>query len=347
MNAWWRSWGPGWFSPGFGIDLGTANTVVAGPGRGVLLNEPSVMATRADGDRRGELVTVGRAARELIGRSPVGMTTIRPLRDGVITDLQTAKTFIAAIIKRVPRQAWELLPPHAVIGIPWGATALERRALAEAVEEAGIPHVDLVPEPIAGALGSGLDPMAPRAHMVVDIGGGTAEVTAFCFGGLLAARSSKIAGDEMTTAVHQYLKQEHKLLVGELFAENLKFQLHRDGSGPELTAEGRDLVSERPKVVRLDPRRLEQALKPTIDSIVEALAECVEDLPPEAVADVMLEGILVFGGGSLLAGFQERLAEAFGFKVIRADNPLTCVAEGAAACLKNPSIVQAYGAPAS
>lgn len=333
-----------WIQAGYGIDLGTANTVVAATDGTLLLNEPSVMVVKAEGDHKGQLVTVGSAAKALVGRTPVGMATVRPLEDGVITDLQTARTFIVAILKRVKRHPWQIVPPRAVIGVPWGATELEKRALIEAVEEAGVGHVDLVPEPIAGALGSGLNPLETRARMVVDIGGGTAEVTAFCFGGILAARSCRTAGDEMTLAVNQYLRVEHKLMVGELAAENLKMQLSRNGSGPRsFRAEGRDLSSDRARTVELSADELDAALRPVTDSIIQALASCLQDMPAQAVADVMQDGVLVFGGGSLVGGFGPRLEEAFGFTVHQAERPLTCVAEGAAMCLRRPEIAKAFG----
>jgi rod shape-determining protein MreB len=272
------------------------------------------------------------------------MATVRPIRDGVITDLETARAFILSILRRVTRRPWERLRPHAVVGVPSGATTLERRALVEAVEEAGVGRADLVPEPIAGAVGSGIDPLSRRAHMVVDVGGGTAEVTAFCYGGILASDSSRVAGDEMTLALHQYLRQSHQVLVGELTAEDLKMHLRRpaDGTTP-LSVEGRHLLTGRPAVLTLDPDEVAEALKPTVDGIIEALAACLDDLPPQASGDIMQDGVLAFGGGSLLEGFERRLEEAFGFSVRLAARPLTCVAEGAAAILSQPDIAAAYG----
>lgn len=328
------------FSRGFGIDLGTANTVVCKPPRQIVLNEPSVMVMSANGSR--EPVLVGREARELMGRTPVGMVTVRPIRDGVITDLQTARAFIVAILRRAFRNPWERIRPHVVVGVPSGATSLERRALVEAVEEAGGGRVDLIPEPVAGAVGCGIDPLAPRAHMVVDVGGGTAEVTAFCFGGILASQSCRIAGDEMTIALHTYLRQEHQFLVGELTAEDLKMRLRAgDGNGP-LIVEGRDLVTGRPRMLSLDTAEVAEALKPTVDGIVEALATCLGEIPPQAVGDIMQDGVLAFGGGSLLRGFETRLEEVFGFRVHHAERPLTCVAEGAAALLDQPRVIAAF-----
>lgn len=334
----------GWFSSEFGIDLGTANTVVCRPSGAIVLNEPSVMVIRTN-DRRHALL-VGTPARELIGRTPVGMATIRPIRDGVITDLDTARAFIVSILRRVTRRPWERLRPRAIVGYPSGATGLERRALIEASSEAGVGRVDLLPEPIAGAVGCGIDPLSRRSHMVVDVGGGTAEVTAFCFGGILTSKSSRVAGDEMTLALHQYLRQSHQLLVGELTAEDLKFHLRTttaNGSEP-LIVEGRDMVTGRPNLVSLDAAEAAEALGPTVDGILEALAACLEELPPQASGDIMQEGIVAFGGGSLLAGFERRLEETFGFSVRLAERPLTCVAEGAAMALAKPDVVAAFGA---
>jgi rod shape-determining protein MreB len=333
--------GVGLFSVGYGIDLGTANTVVCRAKGAIVLNEPSVMVVRTDNHR--EALLIGSAARDLLGRTPVGMATVRPIRDGVITDLNTARAFVISILRRVTRRPWERVRRRCVVGVPTGATSLERRALVEAVEESHVGRVDLIPEPIAGAVGCGLDPLSRRAHMVVDVGGGTAEVTAFCFGGVLATKSSRIAGDEMTTALHQHLRREYHLLVGELTAEDLKFRLRNpDGPGP-LMVEGRDLVSGRPALIALEPDELSDALSPTVNGIVEALAACLADLPPQATGDIMHEGVLVFGGGSLLQGFEGRLEDAFGFPVHYSDRPLTCVAEGAAKILSRPDVLAAYG----
>jgi rod shape-determining protein MreB len=330
------------FSRSFGIDLGTANTVVCRPPRTIVLNEPSVMVVGIDG-HKWEPILVGRDARELMGRTPVGMTTVRPIRDGVITNLETARAFIVAILRRAFRHPWERVRPHVVVGVPSGATSLERRALVEAVEEAGGGRVDLIPEPVAGAVGCGIDPLAPRAYMVVDVGGGTAEVTAFCFGGILASQSCRVAGDEMTIALHSYLRQEHQFLVGELTAEDLKMRL-RNGNGSigPLVVEGRDLVSSRPRLLSLDTDEVADALKPTADGILEALAVCLEEIPPQAVGDIMKNGVLAFGGASLLHGFDLRLEETFGFTVHHAERPLTCVAEGAAVLLSRPRVIAAF-----
>src|SRR5215831_17971056 len=259
--------GNGWLGSGFGIDLGTANTVVCHPRRGIVLNEPSVMVVRAEGKRSRPLL-VGQAARELIGRTPVGIATVRPLRDGVITDLESARAFIVAVLRLVARRPWDRLRPRA-----------------------GIGKASLIPEPVAGAIGSEVDPLEPRAHLVVDVGGGTAEVTAFCFGGVLAHRSCRVAGDEMTIALYQYLRQEHGIVVGELTAEDIKLRVGCDEGG-SLVVEGRDAATGRPRLVTLAAQEVVEAIQPTSDGIIHALANCLEDLPPQTVSDIMGEGVL-------------------------------------------------------
>jgi rod shape-determining protein MreB and related proteins len=330
---------------GFGIDLGTSNTVVCHRRTGIVLDEPSVMVVRTENrlnhGRRVTPLMVGHEARALIGRCPVGLAAVRPLHDGVIIDLESARAFIVAILSRITAHPWQRFRPRAVIGVPAGATALERRALLEASEEAGIHRTQLVPEPIAGALGCGINPLEPRAHMVVDVGGGTSEVTGFCYGGILAHRSCRVAGDEMTLALYQYLRSEHHLVVGELTAESVKCAVGAAES-TSLIAQGLDTGTGRPRLVTLGVLEVVDALRPTMDAIIATLAQCLEDLPPQAVNDILEEGVWAFGGGSLLRGFDTLLEDAFGFPVRLAERPLTCVAEGASACLTHPEVLDAF-----
>lgn len=330
-------------SGGFGIDVGTANTVVCHRTRGVVLDEPSVMVVRTSEARTRRLrpLLVGREARDLMGRCPVGLSAVRPLHDGVIVDLEAARAFMAALLAKADLPAWQRIGSRAVIGVPAGATALERRALLEVADEAGMRKPALLPEPIAGAVGCGLDPLEPRAHMVLDIGGGTSEITAFCYGGVLSHRSSRIAGDEMTLTLYRYLRAEHQLLVGELAAEALKCTVDAE-EGLSSVVQGIDLATGRPRLKTLESSEVLEALQPTADAIITALAGVLDDLPPQAADDVLTEGVVVFGGSSLLRGFDKMVESALGFPVRMADRPLTCVAEGAARCLADPDVVRAY-----
>jgi rod shape-determining protein MreB len=328
---------------GLGIDIGTANTVVCHQRRGVVLDEPSVMVVPASGarSRRVRPLLVGSDARDLVGRCPVGLTTMRPLHDGVIVDLEAARGFLVGVMSKVAIPAWQRVRPRAVIEVPAGATALERRALLEVAAEAGIHKPSLIPEPIAGAVGCGLDPLEPRAHMVMDVGGGTSEVTAFCYGGLLAHRSSRIAGDELTLALHRYLRAEHQLLVGELTVEALKCRVDLD-EGLSSVVQGVDLATGRPRLVTLESDEVLEALRPTVDAILAALAGALDDLPPQAADDILTDGIMLFGGSTQLRGFTKLVEAAFAFPVRMSPRPLTCVAEGAALCLSDRDVVRAY-----
>jgi rod shape-determining protein MreB len=326
---------------GVSIDLGTANTVVWHPENGVLLDEPSVMALRDNGGRQPTVIGVGSEAQALVGRAPEGVEVVWPLQDGVITDLETTRRFLREILHEVATGWWQRRRLSVVIGVPAGATALERRGLLEAVEEAGIGHAQLVPEPVAGAVGCGIDPLKSRTHLVVDVGGGTSEVAAFGSGGILAYRSSPLAGAEMTLAVYRHLRRDYQLVVGELVAEDVKIRASTE-PGPSLMVEGRDAATGRARVVNLATEEVAQAIKPITDEIIRTLAGCLEDLPAQSVSDVMGEGVIAVGGGSLVPGFDKRLEDAFGFSALLAERPLTCVAEGAARFLQSPETLAAY-----
>lgn len=325
---------------GLGIDFGTANTVVGTTEEGIVLNEPSFMLVRTKEPSRA--LAIGKDARDLVGRTPVGITSVRPMKDGVVVDLESARAYLSAVVKRVsPRRGFGLRP-KGVISVPAGATPLERRALLEVGHEAGMRKVGLIPEPVAGAFGCGINPLEARAHLIVDIGGGTSEITAFCFGGMLSHRSCRQAGDELTNALYQYLRSEHQIIVGELTAERAKVGSPDVSEGQSLVLEGRDAVTGRARLVTLETDEIVDALKPTTAGIVQTLTACLEDLPAQAVGDVMSEGLLVIGGGSMLRGLTPLLESSFGFPVKTAERPLTCVAEGATACLEHPEVIAAY-----
>jgi rod shape-determining protein MreB len=324
-----------------GIDLGTANTVVCDGRRGIVFDEPSVLLLRAGSGRRGRILSVGQEAADLLGRAPSRFVAVRPLQDGVVTDLETARSYLRAVLHKAGRRVWGT-PARAVLGVPVGSTALENRALLEAAEEAGIRPATALEGSIAGAVGCGVDPLERRVHMVVDVGGGTAEAVAFCFGGVLAHRTSKLGGDEMTVAVSRYLREQHQLHVGELEAEQLKIRSVTEEDGP-LVAQGRDAATGRARLATVQASEVADAVRPITAEIIRTLSACLDDLPPQALADVLAEGVLVFGGSSLVQGFVKELERELGLPVKLAEEPLTCVAEGAARALRNRRLLAAYG----
>jgi rod shape-determining protein MreB len=228
-----------------------------------------------------------------------------------------------------------------VIGVPVGSSALEHRALLEAAEEAGIRPAHALDEPVAGALACGIDPLDRRVHLVVDVGGGTAEAAAFCFGGVLAHRTCKLAGDEMTLAVSRYVREQHHLYLGDLDAEDLKIRSSAEEDGP-LVVQGRDAATGRPRLTTVQAAEVADAVRPIVDEIVRALAACLEDLAPQGLADVMADGVLVFGGAALVQGFAKELERGLGLPIRLADEPRTCVATGAARALRNRRLLEAY-----
>lgn len=264
------------------------------------------------------------------------------MRNGVIVDLESARAFVTAVIKRATTTRRYGLRPKGVISVPAGATPLERRALLEVGHEAGLRKVGLVPQPVAGLLGCGINPLEPRAHLVVNIGGGTSEITAICFGGVISHRSCRLAGDELTNALYQYLREEHRIVVGELTAERAKMGAPDIAGGESIVVEGRDAATGRARLISLETEEIVEALRPITTEIVQTLTACLEDLPPQAIGDVMSEGVLAIGGGAMLRGLSQLLEDSFGFPVKTAERPLTCVAEGATACLDHPEVVAAY-----
>lgn len=323
-----------------GIDLGTANTVVCHPRQGILLDEPSVVLLR-DGGHRLQVIAAGRDAAELTGRLPVGLTASRPLHNGVITDLEMTVAYLRTVLRRLAPRRWQRWGLRAIIAAPVGVTALECRALLEVADEAGVAKATVIPEPIAGAVGCGLDPLERRVQMVVDIGGGTAEVAAFSFGGVVTYRSSRTAGDEMTVAVCRYLRDQHQLIVGELAAEQIKIRATTEDD-PSIVVEGRDAATGRPRLATVPVAEVTESLRSVTDAIIHDLTACLDEIPPQGVGDVLAKGILVFGGGSLIRGLDQLLEKALGFPVKRAEQPLTCVAEGAARALRNPALIKTY-----
>jgi rod shape-determining protein MreB len=323
-----------------GIDLGTANTVVCDGRHGILYDQPSVLLVRAGSGRRPKILAVGQEAADLLGRTSSGLVAVRPLQDGVVTDLETARAYLRAVLHEAGRRVWSS-PVRAALAVPVATTALENRALLEAAEESGIRPAIALHGAVAGALGCGIDPMDRRVHLAVDVGGGTAEAVAFCFGDVLAARTTKLGGDEMTVAVARHLREQHQLQVGELEAEQLKIRSAED-NGP-LVAQGRDAATGRARLATIPAAEVAEAVRPITDEIVRTLAACLDDLPPQGLSDVLAEGVLTFGGSARVQGFAAELERGLGLPVKLAEEPLTCVAEGAARALRNRRLLGAYG----
>ena len=323
----------GRFSRNMGVDLGTANTLVYVQREGIVLREPSVVAKRVDG---GEILAVGNEAKKMIGRTPKDIVATRPLRDGVIADFDTTAAMLAYLIRNGLRGRG-FLRPRVVVGIPSGVTEVEKRAVIDATLQAGAREAYLIEQPMAAAIGAGLPVSEPVGSMVVDIGGGTTEVAVIALGGIVTARSLRIAGDEMDEAIIQYARKAYNLLIGERTSEDIKIAV---GSAfpqrEEQTIEvrGRDLVSGLPRTVRMTSTEIREAMAEPIAGIVEAVKMTLERTPPELAADIVDRGIVMAGGGSLLRGLDRLLAEETGMPVTLTDDPLSAVVLGTGRALE-------------
>ena len=327
----------GLFSADMAIDLGTANTLIYVKGRGIVLNEPSVVAISHKGGRK-QVVAVGEEAKQMVGRTPGNIEAIRPLRDGVIADFEVAEEMIKHFIRRVhPRRGFA--SPRVIICVPSGSTAVEQRAIQESAERAGARRVFLVPEPMAAAIGAGLPVTEPTGSMVVDIGGGTTEVALISLFGIVYAKSIRVGGNKMDEAIINYIRRNHSLLVGEATAENVKIKigtacLPEDGHGEVMEIKGRDLMNGVPKEIVVSQRQIAESLAEPVTAIIEAVKVALEHTAPELSADIVDKGIVLTGGGSLLGNLDFVLRHATGLPVSLADEPLTCVARGTGRCLE-------------
>jgi len=315
------------------VDLGTANTLVYVRGRGVLLNEPSVVAL--DASTR-EILAVGSEAKQMLGRTPGGITAIRPLKDGVIADFESTEQMLRLFIQRVHRRRY-FAKPRLVICVPSGITAVEQRAVKEAGYQAGARRVYIVEEPMAAAIGAGLPVHEATGNMVVDIGGGTTEVAVISLGGVVTSLSIRTAGDDLDAAIVSWMKKEYSLMLGERTAEEVKislgsaFPLARE---PEAEVRGRDLVSGLPRSVPVSSAEVRQALEEPLHDIVDAVRTTLDRTPPELAGDIMDRGLVLTGGGALLRGLDERLRHETGMPVHVAEDPLHSVAIGAGRCVE-------------
>jgi rod shape-determining protein MreB len=316
------------------IDLGTANTLVNVHGKGIVINEPSWVAIDKKSRR---VLKVGRAAKEIVGRTPANVVTLRPIRDGVISEFDATSTMLEYFIRRVINQSVVPVPlTRVIIGVPVGATSVERRAVVDAALSAGAREALLVEEPVAAAVGAGLPIRGVHSTMLMDIGGGTTEVAVFASRKVLLSQSIRIAGDEMDENILVYLREKYNLLIGQTMAEQAK---HTVGAAAPLGEEkvmivrGRNLISGLPEEVEISSIEMREALAPSLKAISQALRDLLEQAPPEIMADLLDSGLCLTGGGALLHGLPEKLSEEFHIRVWRAEDPLTCVVRGAAAIL--------------
>ena len=327
----------GLLSADMAIDLGTANTLVYVKSRGIVLNEPSVVAIATVKGRK-QVLAVGDEAKMMLGRTPGGIEAIRPLRDGVIADFEIAEEMIKHFIRKVHNRR-SFASPQVIVCVPSGSTAVERRAIQESAESAGARRVFLIPEPMAAAIGAGLPVTEPTGSMVVDIGGGTTEVAVLSLGGIVYSRSVRVGGDKMDEAIIAYIRRNHNLLVGEGSAERIKKQIGSacvpaDGEGELMEIKGRDLMNGVPKELVISERQIAESLAEPVSAIIEAVKVALEHTAPELAADIVDKGIVLTGGGALLGNIDLILRHATGLPVTLADEPLSCVALGTGRCLE-------------
>ncbi len=322
-------------SSDIGIDLGTANTLVYVPGKGVVLNEPSVVALNT---KTGQVVAVGMEAKRMLGRTPGHVEAVRPLVDGVISDFEVTEEMISYLVKKAIREHRNILGPRVVVGVPSGVTNVESRAVRDATINAGAREVYIVEEPMAAAIGIRLPVNDPVGNMIVDIGGGTSDVAVISLGGIVRSKNLKIAGDRLNTDIIAYIRSEFKILVGERTAEDIKIQVGNMVPGSEAfeaPVRGRDLVTGLPREVMITDADIREAIGHSIGSLVEATKEVIESTPPEIIADVMKRGIYLVGGGALIRGLDQLLEAELQIPVHVAQDPLTAVARGTGIILEN------------
>jgi rod shape-determining protein MreB len=323
------------FSDDVGIDLGTANTLVYVRGKGIVINEPSVVAVN---QKTGQVVAVGLSAKDMLGRTPLHVSAIKPIVEGVISDFEVTEEMMAYLIRNAGKDRRSLFGPRVVVGVPYGITNVEARAVRDVSKNTGAREVHIVEQPMAAAIGIKLPIFEPVGSMVIDIGGGTTDIAVISFGGVVTAKNLKVAGDRFNNDIIAYIRSEFKILVGEKTAENVKINI---GSAVPLTPplemviKGRDLVTGLPREAVVTSTDIREALLPSLEIIMESVREVLEATPPELVADIMQRGIYLTGGGALLRGFAELLSDYLGINVLVSPDPLTVVARGTGIILEN------------
>jgi rod shape-determining protein MreB len=338
----------GLFSNDLAIDLGTANSLIYTRGKGVVTSEPSVVAIQKDAKGGRRVLAVGRDAKEMLGRTPGGITAIRPMKDGVIADFEITEAMLRYFITRAHNRRL-LVSPRVVICVPFGITEVERRAVKEAAESAGAREVFLMEEPMAAAIGAGLPIAEPSGNMIVDIGGGTTEVAVISLGGIVYSESIRVGGDKMDDAIIEHLKRRHNLLIGERSAELIKCTIgNAFDTGEQLMMEvkGRDLIAGLPRTVDVSSDEVREALTPAVRAIVQAIRNALERTPPELSADIVDKGIMLAGGGALLKHLDLLIREETGLPVVICNDPLSAVVLGSGKTLNEPGLLQMVAMPA-
>jgi len=334
----------GFFSKDLAIDLGTANTLVYVKGKGIVSNEPSVVAVYKDNRGSKKVIAVGEEAKKMLGKTPGNIIAIRPLKDGVIADFEITEAMLKYFIQKIHNKK-SYARPRIVISVPSGITPVEKRAVKESAESAGAREVYLIEEPMAAAIGVGLPITEPSGNMIVDIGGGTTEVAVISLSGIVYCNSVRVAGDKIDEAIIQYIKRKYNLLIGERTAEIIKITIGSAYPNPnddELTMEvkGRDLVGGIPKTLEISSKEIREAISEPVNAIIEAVRIALERTPPELASDIVDKGIVISGGGALLRNLDILIKEVTRLPVIIAENPLTAVAEGTGKALDEMDLLK-------
>ena len=334
----------GFLSADMAIDLGTANTLVYVKGRGIVLDEPSVVAITEHKGKK-QVLAVGDEAKQMVGRTPGNIQAIRPLREGVIADFQVAEEMIKHFIRKVHNRR-SFVAPQIIICVPSGSTAVERRAIQEAAESAGGRRVVLIEEPMAAAIGAGLPVTEPTGSMIVDIGGGTTEVAVLSLGGIVYACSVRVGGDKMDEAIINYIRRNHNLLIGESTAEQIKKEIASavvglDSSNKTVSIKGRSMINGVPQEIEINQKQVAESLSEVVTAIIQGVKTALENTAPELSADIVDRGIVLTGGGAQLNNLPEVLSQATGLPVFVAEDPLTCVVRGTGHALGDMKFLQA------
>lgn len=332
----------GKFSNDLAIDLGTANTIVYVKNKGIVLNEPSVVAVHQDSRGMKKVLAVGSEAKNMLGRTPGNIVAIRPMRDGVIADFDMTEAMLKHFILCVHNRK-SLVRPRIIVAVPSGITQVERRAVREAVESAGAREIYLIEEPMAAAIGAGLPVSEPTSSMVVDIGGGTTEVAVISLSGIVYSKSVRVAGDKIDEAIVQYMKRKHNLLIGERTAEIIKIEIGCAYPFEEIkigSIKGRDLISGIPKITETNSEEIREAINEQVTFIVDAVKDTLENSPPELAGDIVDRGIVLTGGGALLQNIDILIREETGLPIIITDDPLSAVARGAGIALDQLNVLK-------